>query len=181
MTEYEIIILGFALALDALIVSICYGIVICEHRLFNSLKFAIAFGFFQGIMPVLGWHLTSIVYEQLKNYSKWLVFIIFIILGFKFLKSAFSKEKEKNKINCISFSCLIMLAVLTSIDAFGAGVSLKLLDTPIIRASLEIGVITFILSFLGFWFSQIFKKFSSKTVEIVGAVLLIYLAVKAVI
>ncbi len=180
MTEYEIILLGIALALDALIVSICYGLVICSSRLKNALLFASAFGFFQFLMPVIGWSFTIIVYNVLEKYSKWVVFLIFIILGLKFLKSAFEKKEQEN-ITCVSMWCLLCLAIATSIDAFGAGVSLKLLNIPILKPSFEIGFITFILSYTGFILAGIFKKLSSKIVEIIGAMLLIYLAIKALL
>ncbi len=180
MTEYEIIILGFALSLDALIVSICYGLIICNSRLKNSLIFALSFGFFQFLMPVLGWHFTGFIYSLLEKYSKWIVFAIFAGLGCKFLMDVFSNE-EKKDIKCISLFCILTLAIATSIDAFGAGVSLRFLNVPVIRPALEIGLITFILSFVGFWAFGLFKKLPAQTVYIIGAVLLFYLAVKSLL
>ncbi len=180
MTEYEIIILGIALSLDALIVSICYGLILTQSKLFNALKFSISFGFFQFLMPVLGWYFSILLYDLLQIYSKWIVFLIFTILGVKFLISAFEKTEKPEK-TCVSLCCIFCLAIATSIDAFGAGVSLKFLNVPILKPALEIGLITFILSISGFLLAGIFKKLSSKTVAIIGAVMLLYLAVKAVL
>ena len=93
---------------------------------------------------------------------------------------AFSK-KEENKIQCIGFFCILSLAIATSIDALGAGVSLKLTETDLNFACVQIGFITFILSFLGFWITKLFEKMPSKPIEILGALLLIYLAIKAIL
>ena len=178
MNIWEIIILAVALALDAMIVSFSYGLVFKSKRLFQSLVLAFFFGLFQFLMPVLGWCFTGYVYKYLSLYSKWIVFIVFMWLGIKFLKEAFSK-KDDVSINCISLWCLIYLSFATSIDAFGAGVSLRFLNTQIIIPSVLIGVVTTGLSLFGFFAAGVFHKFKSKYVEIAGALLLIYLAVKS--
>lgn len=181
MSIFEIIILSFALALDAMLVSFSYGLIINKNRLNNSLKLACSFGFFQFFMPVLGWWLTGYVYNYLKIYSKWIVFIVFLILGFKFLKEAFSQEDDELQNECISLACLLCLAIATSIDALGAGVSIKFLNTSIILPSVLIGLITSVLSIIGFFMACIFNFIGKKYIEIVGAVLLMYLAVKALV
>ncbi len=180
MNFIEILILSVALALDALIVSFSYGIIIKEQRIYNALKLAFAFGFFQFFMPVLGWNFTGLIYSYIKDYSKWIVFLVFLFLGIKFFKGAF-EEKETANTSCISFTCLLCLAVATSIDAFGAGVSVKCLNTSILFPALLIGIITFILSLSGFFSACCLKNFPSKYVEITGALLLIYLAIKNII
>lgn len=180
MSIFEIIIVAVALALDALIVSMCYGLKLCSNRVKYSILLAVFFGFFQFIMPILGWYFTGFVYEMLELYSKWIVFAIFMFLALKFLKSAFEKDK-KEEVNCISYMCILMLAIATSIDAFGVGITFKFLNTGIMQPSIIIGLITLGLAFIGFWLAGVFKRFSSDYVEVIGALLLIYLAVKAII
>lgn len=181
MSIIEIIILSLALALDAMLVSFSYGLVLNEKKIYNSLKLSFAFGLFQFLMPILGWWLTGYIYEYLKNYSKWIVFIVFLFLGVKFLKEALFNKEEETKNYRISFTCLICLAIATSIDALGAGVSVKFLGIPVVIPSLLIGCITFLLSAIGFWIASIFKLINKKYIEIIGAVLLMYLAVKALL
>lgn len=180
MSIYEIIILAIALALDALIVSFSYGLIVNTKRIKNALILAGAFGFFQFLMPVLGWNFTGIIYSYLEKYSKWIVFLIFLVLGLKFLQEAFSKE-EKQSISCVTFVCTLTLAIATSIDAFGAGVSIRLLNEQIVFPALIIGIITFILSFCGFFVACALSKFPHKYIEICGALLLFYLAIKSLI
>ena len=181
MSNTEIIILAFALALDAFIVSFSYGLIIYNSRLKNSLLLSVFFGFFQFLMPVIGWHLTGFVYSALELYAKWVVFCVFIFLGTKFLISAFKNHNEENNINCISLLCLLWLAFVTSIDALGAGISIRFTGISIIKPAVIIGIITFILSFFGFWIANIFKRLPVKYLEIIAALLLVYPAFKAVI
>ena len=179
MTNYEILILAFALSLDALIVSFSYGLMLNKNRYKSSIILAFSFSFFQFIMPIIGWYLSSYVYSLLEIFSKWIVFLIFMALALKFIKSAFSKEEFK--ITCLTLKCLLFLAVATSIDALGAGISLKFINAEIMKSSIIIGIVTFINSYAGFWIANIFKKIQSKYIEIIGAFLLLYLAIKAII
>ncbi len=180
MSIYEIIILSIALALDALIVSFSYGAVIKARRYKNAFFLAFSFGFFQMLMPLLGWFFTKIIYLYIEKYSKWLVFLIFFILGIKFLKEAIFNSEEKN-ISCISPLCMFCLAIATSIDAFGAGASIKLLNVEILKSALIIGLITYVLSFSGFLIAGILKNISEKHVCIFGSLILFYLALKSLI
>jgi len=179
MNVIEIVILAVALALDAMIVSFSYGLILRRNRLYYSLVLSLFFGFFQFFMPVIGWFLTGCIYKYLNMYSKWIVCFVFFCLGIKFLKEAFS-NKEELKITCISFLCIIGLSFATSIDALGAGVSLRFLNESVLPPALIIGVITMLLSLFGFSIACIFSKMESKYIEITGALLLIYLALKSI-
>ena len=180
MTILEVLILSVAMAIDALIVSFSFGLIMDRKRFFNSLLLATSFGFFQFIMPILGWGLSTVVYDFLYKYSKFVVFIVFMMLGLKFLKDCFEKD-EQNKITCLSVGCIIGLSFATSIDALAAGVSIKFKDMGILMPALSIGIVTFLLSFLSFWSTKVFKKLPKRFVGGLGALLLIYLAIKAII
>lgn len=180
MTIFEIIILALALSLDAMIVCFSYGLILNANKVKNSLTLSLSFGFFQFLMPVIGFYLSAIVYNQLKSFSKWIVFAVFVYLALKFLKSAFG-EKEETCRSCVSFLCLLGLSVATSIDALGAGISIKFSGEEILKPAVCTGVITFLCSMAGFWFACLFKKFPTKYIEITGAVLLLYLAVSSII
>ena len=180
MPILDIIILAFALSLDAMIVCFSYGLIINSKKLQNSFALAGFCGFFQFLMPVIGYYLSSLVYVQLKAFSKWIVFIVFLYLAFKFIKSA-ADEKEKKSIVCISLLCLLGIAMATSMDALGAGISIRFTNDAIIKPSLIIGILTFINSLLGFWIAGLFKRIPTKYIEITGAVLLIYLAISAIL
>lgn len=177
MTLTEIIILAIALTIDALLVSFSYGLILRNGRFYNSLKLGLSFGFFQFFMPVVGWFLTGMIFSKIQSYSKWFVFAIFLILGLKIIKEAFDVEDKKEDV-CITFLCLMCLSVATSIDALAAGISLRLTGSDIVFSSLLIGFITAFLSIAGFWLACALKKLPSKPIEIIGGLLLIFLAIK---
>lgn len=177
-TISESLILAFALAVDALTVSFSYGLILNGNRFINAFKFAFMFGFFQFFMPVLGWYFTDFVSGALEKYSKILVFTVFMFLALKIFKDAFEQEKEV-KTECITFGCLLILATATSIDAFFAGISIKMMNLKVLYPALLIGCVTFILSFSGFIIANKMKHIPKKALNITGAILLSYLALKA--
>ncbi len=179
MTTIEIVFLALALSIDSMVVSFSQGLIFKENKLKNSLLLAFFLGFFQALMPVLGYFGAVNIYKHLEFINEWIVFAIFLVLGIKFIKEAF--EEEKHQVCCISLSCLFMFAIITSIDAFGAGISLCFAQVDIWMPVLMIGIITFANSLLGFWGGCLFKKFPPKYLEISGGLILIALAIKAVI
>lgn len=178
MSIVDIIILAIALSIDACVVSFSNGLIFTNNKRANSLMLAISVGFFQFIMPVIGFFFAQSVNKYVEPYDHWIVFFIFVLLGAKFIKDAFHEEKEE-KIDCyLCFKYIITVSFATSIDALGAGVSLAFSGTKIWIPAIIIGVITFINSLLGFWSGYLFKKFPTKNLEISAGVILILLAFK---
>lgn len=94
MSYIEILLLAFALSVDACVVSFSYGLVFKENRLKNALALAFFTGIFQGIMPCIGYYLTTFVKSFISPYSNIIVFIIFMFLGIKFILEACRKINQ---------------------------------------------------------------------------------------
>lgn len=178
MNIYDILVLAIALSIDACVVSFSNGLIFTQNKRANSLILATSVGFFQFIMPIIGWFLAQSINKYVEPYSKWIVFIIFVLLGAKFIKDAF-KEEEKQKLQCyFCFSYILLVSIATSIDALAAGASLAFSGVKILVPAIIIGVVTFINSLFGFWCGHLFKKFPTKNLEISGGIILILLAFK---
>jgi len=177
MSYFEILLLAFALSIDACVVSFTYGLCFKENRLRNMFSLAACTGVFQALMPALGYFLTSFVKEYISPYSKLIIFIIFLFLGIKFIKESF---EEKKKPSCIALSCLILIGIATSIDAFSAGISLSLYGNKIIKPAILIGIVTFVNSSLGFHAGKALKNIPSKGLEIFAGLILIFLGIKSI-
>ena len=180
MSTIEVFFLALALSIDAMVVSFSQGLIFKQNKRKNSLILAFFLGFFQFLMPVIGYFCSLSVYEYLKFLNTWIVFAIFMILGIKFIKESFEK-KEEETICCLSIGCILAFAIATSIDAFGAGITLCFSHIKVWYPAILIGIVTFINSFLGFWFGYLFKNFPTKYLEIFGGIILIILAIKAII
>ncbi len=177
MTHIEIFLLALALSVDACAVSFTYGLTFRQNRFKNALLLAVFTGLFQGIMPVIGYELTNLVKTFIEPYAQFIIFVIFMYLGIKFIKESFDKKKIQHV--CLGLACLFLIGVATSIDAFSAGISLSLLGNGILKPALLITIITFINSTFGFWLGGKLKDLPSKSLEITAGLILIVLGIKA--
>lgn len=179
MSYIEIVLLSFALSVDACVVSFSYGLCFEKERVKNALTLGLCTGIFQALMPVIGYFAASLVKTYISPYSKIIIFTIFLFLGLKFIKDAFNEEKAKPV--CISLACLLLIGIATSIDAFSAGISLLLAGNLILKPALLIGLVTFANAILGFHIGGKIKHIPSKFLEIFAGVVLIILGLKAII
>lgn len=177
MSSIEILILAFALSIDACVVSFSYGLCTKERKRLTALALAVTTGFFQAFMPVIGYFFTNAIKSLIQPYAKWIVFIIFMYLGITFIQEAF--KNEENKELCVDLKTLLLIGIATSIDAFSAGITLSLTNSPLLFSVFAIGLITFANSFFGFAGGFVLKRFGSKSLEILGGVLLIALAINS--
>jgi len=176
----DIILLSVALGIDCLVVSFCQGLVVTKNRRKNSFLLALTMGLFQGTMPILGYFFTSLFSKYITEYSSWIVFGIFIILGIKFIVEAFNSNEDCTVAH-IDVKPLILMGIATSIDALASGAPLKLMENPLILSACIIGSISFFMSIVGFGSGNLFKNLPSRFLMISGGIILIGLAVKAIL
>lgn len=174
----DILLLAFALSIDACVVSFSYGINQKKDIIKSSILLALFTGVFQGVMPLLGGVCTDCVRCYIQPFSKWIVFAIFLYLGINFIKESF---EEKTTSKELSIAVLFLIGVATSIDAFSVGIPLSLKCTSICLPVVIIGCVTFINSLIGFYSGRFFNHFNPKYLEILGGCILIALAIKVII
>ncbi len=181
MSLLTIILLAVALAMDAFAVSIASGIAIKDLRIKHSLIIASWFGIFQALMPLLGWLSGVKLQRFISEVDHWIVFGLLFFIGCKMIYEAFQIESVENRTDPMKIGVLFSLSVATSIDAFAAGVSFALLHTGVITPVIIIGIITFIMSFIGVWIGDRGTHFFEKKIEIAAGLVLIAIGLKVLI
>lgn len=179
MNCIEILLLAYALSIDAFVVSFSYGILKLENPIKSRILISIFTAGGQFLMPIFGYYLTTFIFDYIAPYAKYIVFTIFVFLGIKFIKEAFDKKSSKPL--CISLLCLFLLAIATSIDAFSAGVTLLLSKNTILNPALLIGIITLINSHIGFIIGEKLRVMPVKYIEIFAGVILIIIGINALL
>lgn len=177
MNLYEIILISIGLAMDAFAVSICKGLSMKKINWKSTLIIAIYFGLFQAIMPVFGYLLGSSFSVIVQKLDHWIAFILLAIIGGNMIKESKDDETEKRN-DKVDFKTMILLAIATSIDALAIGVTFAFFKVNIILSISIIGLITFILSFVGVIIGNRFgDKFQNKA-EFTGGIILIFIGLK---
>jgi putative Mn2+ efflux pump MntP len=181
MDYMVIIVIAVGLAMDAFAVSIVNGASYRHSRLNHALRMAIFFGAFQAFMPLIGILLTLSIKRYIVACDHWIAFALLSAIGAKMIYESFKIKSAKKKSNIISNSVLLALAVATSIDAFAVGITLPLITESIAVAVITIGIVTFILSYVGVYIGKQTGHFFESKIEAFGGLVLIGLGIKILI
>lgn len=177
MGVLSIVVIAIGLAMDAFAVAICKGLAMRKMSWRKGIIVGGYFGFFQALMPLIGYLLGVGFHEKVTSVDHWFAFILLSAIGINMLKEALSKEEEcKN--DRVNFKEMVVLAIATSIDALAVGITMAFLDVNIITAVLVIGIITFIISVIGVKIGNIFGDKYEKKAEFVGGFILILMGLK---
>ena len=178
MSITELLLLAIALAMDAFAASICIGISI-KKQLFTAMLVAgLYFGFFQGIMPVIGYYAGIFFARYITEIDHWVAFIILVFIGGKLIyESIKHRNSECREIN-MKTKIMLCLAIATSIDALAVGISFAFLHVNLIISAIIIGVTTFAISAVGVKIGNVFGCRYKLIAERVGGVILILVGVK---
>lgn len=192
MNIITIILTAFALSMDAFAVSVTKGMTLKNLTKGIAIKIALFFGVFQAAMPLIGWMLGISFQGYIKAIDHWIALILLSILGGKMIYEFYENRKEvtieKEELESevsitleeeeeLSNKELTTLAIATSIDALAIGVSFAFLDVNIVSSSLIIGLITFVICFIGVIAGKkiggIFKDYA----ELIGGIILILIGI----
>jgi putative Mn2+ efflux pump MntP len=181
MSLLEITLIALGLSMDAFAVSITLGLSVQKPSFRQFLIPGLYFGFFQAIMPLIGYFAGIQFAQKIQNYDHWIAFVLLGLIGGKMIMDSFSKVEEKANDNPFKITTMLLLAVATSIDALAVGVTFAFFEINIYKAIIIIGLITFCMAIAGVKIGNIFgAKFKSKA-ELLGGVVLVILGVKMLV
>ena len=140
----EAVLLGIALAMDAMAVTLSNAL--CEPHMSRAKKLSmpIAFAIFQVAMPVAGFAGGQLIAPLIDAYAGWVSFIILAFVGGKMVWEAIHelREPEACKTTSLTYTTVFLEAIATSIDAFVVGVSFAATGKNIVLYSGAIGITT---------------------------------------
>ena len=177
MELFEIIAIGIGLAMDAFAVSICKGLSMKKIDWKKAIIIALYFGIFQALMPVLGYFLGSTFSSFVQSVDHWIAFILLAIIGGNMIKDSTDDEVEKRN-DKVDVKTMLLLAIATSIDALAVGVTFAFFEVNLLLSISIIGIITFVLSFLGVIIGNKFGDKFQNRAELVGGIVLIIIGLK---
>lgn len=179
MRLITLIFTAISLAMDAFTVAIAKGISLKEAKPHQAMKVAFFFGGFQALMPFIGWTLGQSFEKYISAFTPWIALILLCSIGGKMLYESFQDDTEEVEDNAdpLSTKSLTILAIATSIDALAVGVTFAFLKVNIVLAITLIGLITFIISYLGVVLGNKVGKYLKNYAEIVGGIILIIIGI----
>jgi len=182
MNISDIILIAIGLAMDCFAVSVACGMAIKKITFWPTFRIAFFFGFFQAIMPLIGWLVGSHFATYIENFDHWIAFIILFILGGKMIYENFkAKDPDEKHLNPYKLTIILTMAVATSIDALAVGFTFAFLQIYLWLPIFIIGIITFIFSIIGILFGHRYFHQFKIPAELFGGLVLIGIGTKILI
>lgn len=94
MDIFEIILIGVGLSMDAFAVTISNMFVYRNLSRTRMMLMPITFGFFQGIMPLIGYFAGTFFADMMSRYAGIISFLILGFIGGKMIWDALHEEPE---------------------------------------------------------------------------------------
>ena len=177
MNLIELLLIAIGLSMDAFSVSVCKGLTTKRFSWRMALVCGLWFGFFQALMPTIGYFLGAQFQEFIEAFDHWIAFGLLFLIGINLIREALSK-KEEDANGSLDFKTMLFLAIATSIDALAVGISFACIQVQLWSSVLVIGLTTFFLSVLGVRVGNIFGSQHEKTAGIIGGIILILIGLK---
>lgn len=181
MSLIQLIFIAFALAMDAFAVSVAGGFAIRRVHVRHALTYAVWFGGFQALMPLLGWAGGLTLAPYISSIDHWIAFVLLVGIGGNMIYESFQIKAVEEPKNPLDGKVLFLLAVATSIDALAVGLSFAFLKVRVFLPILLIGVVTFCMSYAGVYLGAKGSHFFERKIEVAGGVILIAIGVKILI
>lgn len=184
MGTVAVLLLAVSLAIDCFTVSVTSGIILRRIRWGTFLTMAFFFGFFQALMPFLGWLGASHFSHLIEAYDHWIAFGLLAFLGIRMIRAYF-KDNEECCFDPTRLKVILTLAIATSIDALAVGISFAFAGFNDIGTLFfplwVIGLASFIISLAGSFIGIFFGKRFNLRMELFGGLVLIGIGSKILI
>lgn len=183
MFFFNTLLLGIGLAMDAFSVSLANGLHEPCMKQKKLVLIATVFGFFQALMPLIGWILVHTVLEyfsQIETFIPWIALILLLYIGIKMLVESYNKDEADEKcLNTLTISALIIQGIATSIDALSVGLTIAEQTFSVaLTSALIIGVVTFLICTAGLIIGKNFGTKFSSNAEKLGGIILIAIGIE---
>lgn len=177
----EALVLGVALAMDAMAVTLSNSL--CEPDMPTSKKLAmpVLFALFQMAMPIAGFFGGTLVAPLIEAYAGIVSLVILGFVGGKMIWEAVQelREPEQCPTTRLTYPAIFFEAIATSIDAFIVGVSLAAAGANIVLYGAAIGITTLVCCLAVLALGRRLGAHFGPRAEVVGGIVLIIIGLRA--
>lgn len=173
MSPLSVLLIALSMSTDAFAAAVAKGAALHRPRLSEALKTGLIFGGIETLTPLIGWALGRAASRYVAAFDHWVAFALLAAIGTKMIWDSFQRDEAGEKPQSHSVLALAVTAVGTSIDALAVGVTLALVDAPILVTALAIGAATFTMTTIGLMAGHRLGARFGKHAELFGGLALI--------
>lgn len=176
-----LVFLAFGLAMDAFAVSVTNGMCYRANPMKTALGSGLAFGFFQGMMPLVGYLAGHAFSDVIGVVDHWIALLLLGFIGGRMIAGAVRARQTPEDCpaeRAFSLKTLSVQAVATSIDALVVGVGLGVMQVSLLTAVSVIAAITFCCSFAGVHIGRLVGGALGNKAEALGGCILVLIGLR---
>lgn len=176
------ILLGVGLAMDAFSVSLANGLNEPKMKKRKMCAIAGTFGFFQALMPMIGWVCIHTIVQYFQSFEKLIPWIALILLGYiggNMLYEGIKNRDEEAEKPSVGLVALLVQGIATSIDALSVGFTIADYDLlSAVVSALIIAFVTFVICMAGLVIGRKMGTRLAGKASILGGVILIIIGIE---
>jgi putative Mn2+ efflux pump MntP len=173
-----LLVLAVGLAMDATAVAAARGACV-EHITARDTAFmALLFGGMHVVMPLAGAIAGLEARDVIERWDHWIAFGLLVVIGARMAWSAWRSVPDPEHLGAMA---LVAVAFATSIDALTVGITLPLLDMPILIAAPVIGGVTGVACIAGLFAGRRFGARIGARAGVLGGLALIAIGTKILV
>ena len=178
MDFITLMFIAIGLAMDCFAVCLGVGTSMVQRTARAMFRLPLHFGIFQGLMTLLGWLVGNTFIQLIAGFDHWVAFVLLAVVAVRMIRSGLETRVEEVRTDPTRGATMVMLSVATSLDALAVGLSLALLHTSIVSASLVIGLVSLVISLVGILVGNLLGQRFGKRMEILGGVILLVIGLR---
>lgn len=119
--------------------------------------------------------------QFVSQFDHWIAFALLGYVGINLIRSGLDKDRKAFQQDPSTGKVLVILSFATSIDAFAVGLSIALIQVPILLSVVMIGLVAFLLSMIGLFTGIRLGEAFGKRMEVLGGLILLGIGVRVVV
>jgi len=168
----SLFLIGLALSMDAFSLALAVGTKSLERK--KMVILSIFVGCLHFCLPLLGLLIGSSIVNVLRVGSGFLIAAILLLIAFEMIHSVIIPSEKDFKMN---FLGMLAFAFSVSFDSFSVGLGINFITSKIFLGSFIFAILSFAFTLLGLNIGHLAKKRLGKLSIIIGAILLIVVAI----
>lgn len=181
MSIWEVVLIGIGLSMDAAAVSISNTLCLRKIKLRDVLLMCFAFGFFQCLMPIIGYFGASLFRDYIMAYDHWIALLLLLFIGGKMIYETLRHKDEADacEVNFkLTFRLIAVQGIATSIDALAVGISFSALNVNIFISSALIMATTLLICLVAIGIAHKVGQRLANKAELIGGLILVGIGLK---
>lgn len=171
--------IAFGLAMDAFAASVACGVILCGASWKQIARLSFYFGFFQFMMPIIGWLAGLTIRQWIDSYDHWVAFWLLGFIGLKMIRESFIKHEDREYTTDPTRGLTALtLAIATSLDALAIGLVFATKAMSVWYPSVIIGLVAAGMTALGMSIGCRIGPRLGQKMELLGGLVLLGIGLK---